>query len=93
MDIKLAKQLQKYTEEAIRLAYSKRHSFDEAINWSDIRCADVEYIQSLCNENSHYRVLIEEAAPGCVQFCNYIAAYIINKSSIRPDRFEVVTEW
>lgn len=90
MDIQLAEQLQKYANEAIDKAREVSHTFDEAINWGHLSCTDVEYIQSLHGGN-YYRIIVEEAAYGCIKLQNYIAEYILNQNI--STFFQVETEW
>jgi hypothetical protein len=46
-------------------------AFHEPINWGDLRCVSVEYCVNDSGD-AHYLVLIEEAAPECVEFRSFV---------------------
>lgn len=81
--------IEKAVNEIIALAKERKDNFPEAINWGDLKCADVEYVESLYNK-SFYRASIEEASPDCPKFIQFI------RSGMRSRGFgevEIVTEW
>lgn len=62
---------------------------NEPINWGDLKCCDVEYIES-GSDGAHYRITIDEAAPdACPNLCDYISSYL----TAWGWRVDVVTEW
>lgn len=44
---------------------------DEAINWGDLKCNDVEKF-----DTGEYLVTIDEADPSCPTFCEYIREHL-----------------
>lgn len=82
-----------YIEQAvnqiIEQAQSKKDQFPEAINWADLKCADVELVVSLHNDQ-FYRAIIEEASPDCPKFIQFIRGQLKER---RFDEVEVITEW
>ncbi len=83
--------LEEATNKAIALAAQDKKQFNESINWGDLRCVNVEQIsQSLREENVDYRVFIEELAPDCIHFRDFILSEL---DSAGYDNIEVVMEW
>lgn len=61
----------------------------EPINWGDLKCCDVEYIES-GSDGAHYRITIDEAMPdACPMLCEYISRYL----TAWGWNVDVVTEW
>lgn len=61
---------------------------EEPINWGDLGCSDVEYIESM--DSAHYKITIEEAMPDeCPNLCFYIERILEEWGW----NVEVVTEW
>lgn len=61
----------------------------EPINWADLHCLEVAGVLTADGQTYH-RVLIEEAAPECSKFCEYIAERLAERGF---EGVEVVTEW
>jgi len=54
------------------ISKADKAAFDgEAINWGDLTCFEVLYVQR-DDGDSWYEVLIAEAGPHCPKFCAYI---------------------
>lgn len=81
--------IEKAVNEIIALAKERKGDFPEAINWGDLKCADVEYVESLHNE-AFYRACIEEASPDCPKFIQFIRSGMRNRGF---SEVEIVTEW
>ncbi len=79
----------KDVDSLIEDAENNKHNFDEAINWGDLSCRDVEKVEShFCGV--FYRVLIEEASPSCTEFRSFISTGL---EKMGYKNIEVVTEW
>jgi hypothetical protein len=78
-------------EKAIAIASAKMisASFNEAVNWADLRCIRVYHWTDDAGD-SGYTVEIEEAAPESVEFCEWIAKTILEETGLPV---EVTTEW
>lgn len=63
--------------------------FNEPINWADLHCREASYVQ-IDDGREYYRVMIEEAAPECVEFCEHIAKRLAERGF---ENVGVVTEW
>lgn len=63
--------------------------FDEPINWADLHCMEASYVQT-GDGREYYRVVIEEAAPECAEFCEHIAKRLAERGF---ENVGVVTEW
>lgn len=87
-------QLEECTTIAIDYAKETPEKFsDEGINWGDLRCVNVEAVQSISEDENdvvEYRVFIEELAPECTKFRKHIeeALYAAGFTKV-----EVHMEW
>lgn len=61
----------------------------ESINWSNLKCQSVEYVIGF--DYDHYRVTIDEAAPGCFALCQFVGDALKNDGI--KDVGEISTEW
>jgi len=77
--------------QAIEEAAKTKETFDEAINWSDLRCISARFAINEYLEES-YLVDIEELSPNCIEFGNFIYNYIRDNYEIDLDLF-VCMEW
>ncbi len=59
------------------------------VNWADLKCSDVEYVQSVHGEQ-YYRVTVDEVSPDEDELRTYVADYLKEKGF---ENVEVVTEW
>jgi len=76
-------------ETAIADAKTIRGSFDDAVNWADLRCVRV-YRWTDDAGDSGYTVEIEEAAPESVGFSGWIADSILKDTGLPVN---AITEW
>lgn len=72
--------------EELRATDGSWHS--EAINWADLRCAEVQYI--ITEHDEHYMAIIEEASPACPSLCTAVSARL---KSAGFENVYVQTEW
>lgn len=63
---------------------------EEAINWADLEVARFEWCGD-AHEMPRVRVVIEEAAPGCVGLLDFVYGKLVEAGL--GDGVEVVTEW
>lgn len=82
--------LRQATDEIIEsLSVDSSTQFNEPINWAELHCLEAMYVQT-DDGYTYHRVLIEEAAPECVEFCEYIAKRLAERGF---ENVGVVTEW
>ena len=70
----------------IKEAYENRHNFNEAINWGDLKCIEV----TPYSLEEGYYIIIDEAAPECPEFQQWIENEMWERHSIDV---AVSTEW
>lgn len=82
--------LRQATDEIIEsLSVDSSTQFNEPINWADLHCFEAAYVQT-DDGIFYHRVMIEEAAPECPEFCAYIANRL---AGLGFGGVRVVTEW
>lgn len=83
------KELKKAANYACEKAIDNRTEIGGAVNWGDLKCISAEYCIDDC-ENESYKVIIDEADPGCWALKDFISKILCDSGF---KKVEVVTEW
>ena len=88
---KTALAIQALVEAALKSAHRlrKRRFREDPVNWADLGCTDVEFVQPV-EGNAFFRAIIEEASPDCRELPEFI------RERLEQGGFpgvEVSTEW
>lgn len=80
--------LEAIANEACKAAKDSDDLKEQAVNWGDLWCVNVEWVCT--KENEYWRVTIDEASPDAWKFKEFIQQYLFANGY--PDT-QVETEW
>ena len=77
------------TTEVLQKLVKSNKKIDGAINWGDLSCEDVEYVEAYRRSDKFWRVTISEVAHGEWDFQSLVQ----DKLKAKGFDVEVVTDW